>query len=168
MGYIYRANFNDNDNINIDTNTENDNDSITCSCSDSGIDDNSDNESEIYTDSDSCSEIEDDFSKTRIDDYYSKREIYYVNELQEEEIGLIPIIDGELWNVNPEWDKEGSAPLLHDKGAIGGLFRAMLGWNGDPTLLEFLTWASYLTIMGILVRKDTVPHTPAEEKEPLN
>ncbi len=91
-----------------------------------------------------------------------------VHELQEDEIGLIPIIDEELWNVNPEWDKEGSAPLLHDKGAIGGLFRATLGWNGDPTLLEFLTWASYLTIMGILVRKDTVPHTPAEEKKPLN
>ena len=83
-----------------------------------------------------------------------------VHELQEE--GLIPIIDGELWDVNPEWDSTGSPPLLHDKGAIGGLFRATFGWNGDPTLLEFFSWLTYLGLMGALVKRDTEAHTPAE------
>ena len=81
-----------------------------------------------------------------------------VHELQEEDAGIIPIIDEELWNVNPEWDKTGEAPLLHDKGAIGGLFRAMLGWNGDPTLLEFVTWVAYLGTLGYILKRNSSDH----------
>ena len=70
-----------------------------------------------------------------------------VHELQEDDAGLIPVINEEIWDLNPEWDGEGDAPALHDKGTIGGIFRAMIGWNGDPTLLEFITWVSYLGVM---------------------
>ena len=76
-----------------------------------------------------------------------------VHELQEEDAGLIPVINEELWDVNPEWDGEGDAPILHDKGAIGGIFRAMIGWNGDPTLLEFASWVAYLGVMYGLINR---------------
>ena len=90
-----------------------------------------------------------------------------VHELQEEDAGWIPVIDDEFWNVNPEWDGTGEAPILHDKGLIGGLLRATIGWNGDPTMLEFFTWLGYLSVMGILYKRDTDAHTPAEESSPL-
>jgi len=90
-----------------------------------------------------------------------------IHELQEEEAGWIPVIDDEFWNVNPDWDGTGEAPILHDKGLIGGLLRATIGWNGDPTMLEFFTWLGYLSVMGILYKRDTEAHTPAEESVPL-
>ena len=90
-----------------------------------------------------------------------------VHELQEDEVGLIPVYDDEFWNVNPQWDGTGDAPILHDKGMVGGTLRAVLGWNGDPTMLEFFTWAGYLTVMGILYKRDTESHTPAEESQSL-
>lgn len=91
-----------------------------------------------------------------------------VHELQEEDAGIIPVYNEEIWNVNPEWDGTGNAPVMHDKGAVGGMMRAMVGWNGDPTMLEFFTWMGYLSVMGILYKRDTDAHTPAEESEPLN
>ena len=91
-----------------------------------------------------------------------------VHELQEDDAGIIPVYNEEIWNVNPDWDGSGDAPVMHDKGAIGGMMRATIGWNGDPTMLEFFTWIGYLSIMGILYKRDTDAHTPAEESEPLN
>ena len=91
-----------------------------------------------------------------------------VHELQADNVGLIPVFDDELWNVNPDWDGTGDAPVLHDKGLIGGMLRATIGWNGDPTMLEFFTWVGYLVAMGFLYKRDTDAHSPAEETEPLN
>ena len=91
-----------------------------------------------------------------------------VHELQEDSIGLIPVIKDEIWNVNPEWDGIGDAPALHDKGLIGGLMKSTIGWNGNPSMLEFFTWAGYLSVMGIIYKRDTEAHTPVEESEPLN
>ena len=31
-------------------------------------------------------------------------------------------------------------PIMHDKGAIGGLLKGFFGYNGDPSLIEFVTW----------------------------
>jgi high-affinity iron transporter len=76
-----------------------------------------------------------------------------VHELQEEDAGMIPVYNEEIWDLNPEWDGEGTAPVLHDKGTIGGLFRALIGWNGDPTLLEFCSWVGYLGAMFAIMKK---------------
>ena len=29
---------------------------------------------------------------------------------------------------------------MHDKGAVGGLLKGFFGYNGDPSLIEFITW----------------------------
>jgi len=90
-----------------------------------------------------------------------------IHELQEDNVNIIPIIKDEIWDVNPEWDGVGDAPALHDKGSVGGLLTATVGWNGNPSMLEFITWIGYLSVMGIIYKKDTDSHTPVEESEPL-
>ncbi|MBI44665.1 MAG: hypothetical protein CMG66_00690 [Candidatus Marinimicrobia bacterium] len=39
-----------------------------------------------------------------------------------------------------------SYPLLHDKGRIGQLVKGFFGYNGDPSLIEFVIWL--LSILG--------------------
>ena len=63
------------------------------------------------------------------------------HELQE--AGVAPVVVEEVWDVNPEVDSETTYPLLHEKGAIGGIFKALFGWNGNPSLLEVLAWCGY-------------------------
>jgi len=52
-----------------------------------------------------------------------------------------------IWDINPSKNKDGSYPLFHDKGAIGGLFKGFFGYNGDPSLIEFVTWI--ISIIGL-------------------
>ena len=52
-----------------------------------------------------------------------------------------------IWDVNPSKNSDGTYPAFHDKGAIGGLLKGFFGYNGDPSLVEFLTWI--LSIIGL-------------------
>ena len=52
-----------------------------------------------------------------------------------------------IWDINPPKNNDGSYPILHDKGAIGGLLKGFFGYNGDPSLIEFITWL--LSIVGL-------------------
>ena len=52
-----------------------------------------------------------------------------------------------IWDINPQKNSDGSYPILHDKGAIGGLIKGFFGYNGDPSLIEFVTWI--LSIIGL-------------------
>ena len=52
-----------------------------------------------------------------------------------------------IWNINPSKNDDGSYPALHDKGAIGGLLKGFFGYNGDPSLIEFITWL--ISILGL-------------------
>ena len=72
---------------------------------------------------------------------------YGVHELQE--AGLLLIGPIEVWNINPPVLPDGSYPLLHDKGAIGGLAKALLGYNGNPSALEVVAYVSYLLIVSL-------------------
>ncbi len=67
---------------------------------------------------------------------------YGIHELQE--AGLLLIGPIEVWNINPPLLPDGSYPLLHDKGAIGGLAKALFGYNGNPSALEVVAYAVYL------------------------
>ncbi|MBE0527543.1 MAG: FTR1 family protein, partial [Candidatus Thorarchaeota archaeon] len=59
---------------------------------------------------------------------------YGIHELQE--AGLLLIGPIEIWNINPPLLLDGSYPLLHDNGAIGGLAKSLFGYNGNPSALE--------------------------------
>tara|TARA_B100001250_G_scaffold412961_1_gene445589 strand:+ start:104 stop:1045 length:942 start_codon:yes stop_codon:yes gene_type:complete len=45
-----------------------------------------------------------------------------------------------IWDVNPPKNEDGSYPVFHDKGAIGGLMKGLFGYNGDPSLIELIAW----------------------------
>ena len=66
-----------------------------------------------------------------------------VHELQEAH--LLPVIVEHVWDINPEVVQEGVYPLLHEKGAIGAIFKGLFGYNGNPTLLEVITYLIYIT-----------------------
>jgi len=40
-----------------------------------------------------------------------------------------------LWDLNP---------ARHEDGAIGGLAKALFGWNDAPSAIELAGWAAYL------------------------
>jgi high-affinity iron transporter len=60
------------------------------------------------------------------------------------EAGALPGIVDPLWNLNPSARADGSLPLFHEDGAIGGILKGLFGWNGDPSALEVIGWGAYL------------------------
>ena len=69
---------------------------------------------------------------------------YGVHEL--ESAGVIKDF-GRLWDINPPQLTDGSYPLFHDKGYIGGLFKGLFGYNGDPSAIELFAWL--VTTLGL-------------------
>ncbi|TET07932.1 MAG: hypothetical protein E3J86_11725 [Candidatus Thorarchaeota archaeon] len=69
---------------------------------------------------------------------------YGIHELQE--AGLLLIGPIEVWDINPPLLPDGSYPWLHEKGAIGSLAKALLGYNGNPSALEVTAYFGYLAI----------------------
>ena len=56
------------------------------------------------------------------------------------------------WDINPE--KVGdNYPIFHDKGSIGGLIKGFFGYNGDPSLIEFITWIISMVGLNFLYQK---------------
>lgn len=66
-----------------------------------------------------------------------------VHELQEAK--LVPVIVEQVWDINPQVIYEGIYPLFHEKGAMGALFKGLFGYNGNPSLLEVITYLLYIT-----------------------
>ena len=67
---------------------------------------------------------------------------YGIHELQEAKI--IPTIIEHVYDINPHVVKEGVYPVLHEKGAIGSIFKGLLGYNGNPSLIEVIAYIAYL------------------------
>jgi len=74
-----------------------------------------------------------------------------IHEFQEAEV--VPIIKEHIWDINPELNADGSYPILHEKGIIGGILRGLVGYNGNPNLLEVIVWIAYLGVMGTIYYK---------------
>lgn len=62
-----------------------------------------------------------------------------IHELQE--AALVPVIVEHVWNINP---------ILDENGTIGIFLRALLGYNGNPSLVEVIVYAAYLFLIGVL------------------
>ncbi len=72
---------------------------------------------------------------------------YGIHELQE--AGLFLIGPLEVWNINPPQLPDGSYPLLHEKGFIGAMFKALFGYNGNPSALEVIVYVGYLVVLSL-------------------
>jgi|TARA_B110000467_G_scaffold45723_1_gene41845 high-affinity iron transporter len=62
---------------------------------------------------------------------------------------------GRFWDINPAKNLDGSYPLFHDKGMVGSLFKGFFGYNGNPSLIEFIAWLMTLVTMGYSWKKIT-------------
>lgn len=58
-----------------------------------------------------------------------------------------------VWDINPSKNNDGSYPALHDKGSIGGLLKGFFGYNGDPSLIELITWILSMIGLNYLYQK---------------
>lgn len=70
-----------------------------------------------------------------------------------QEADLLPIYVENLFDINPELNIDGSYPLLHEKGTIGTILKGLFGYNGNPSLLEIISYLSYLILISIIWRK---------------
>tara|TARA_Y100000996_G_scaffold123265_1_gene92795 strand:- start:3174 stop:4115 length:942 start_codon:yes stop_codon:yes gene_type:complete len=58
-----------------------------------------------------------------------------------------------IWDINPSKNDDGTYPAFHDKGSIGGLVKGFFGYNGDPSLIEFITWIVSMIGLNFLYQK---------------
>jgi high-affinity iron transporter len=71
-----------------------------------------------------------------------------VHELQE--AGIVPIVVEHIWDINPAVNLDGGYSALHEKGLIGSIFVNLFGYNGNPSLLEALSYFAYLILVFLL------------------
>ncbi len=64
---------------------------------------------------------------------------YGLHELQE--LGVVPTIMEHLWDTNS---------VLDEKVGVGAFLKALLGYNGNPSLIEVVAYWTYLTVVGWL------------------
>ncbi len=65
------------------------------------------------------------------------------------EASLLPAVVDPLYNINP---------ILSDKSTLGALLKGLLGYNGNPALIETLAYVIYLASVGWLTaRSETGP-----------
>ena len=63
-----------------------------------------------------------------------------VHEFQE--AGLLPITIEHMWDINP---------ILDESSTVGRMLQALFGYNGNPSLLEVLSYLAYGLSVGIVV-----------------
>ncbi|MFQ6058328.1 MAG: iron uptake transporter permease EfeU [Anaerolineae bacterium] len=64
-----------------------------------------------------------------------------VHEFQE--AGLIPVIIEHVWDINH---------ILNEKSTLGSILKSLLGYNGNPSLMEVLSYIGYYVVVLSLVR----------------
>ena len=62
-----------------------------------------------------------------------------IHELQE--AGWLPLLENTAFDITSS---------LSDEGGVGAIFRGLIGYNADPTVLEVLAWFGYLIVVGAL------------------
>jgi high-affinity iron transporter len=77
------------------------------------------------------------------------------------EAGVLPSGIEHVWDVNPPPNPDGSFPLLHENGTIGGILKGLFGWRGSPSLVEivvYLLFAACAATMWIWAARRRVPN----------
>lgn len=77
---------------------------------------------------------------------------YGVHELIE--AGLLPPIIDHVWDINPP----SITHPLHEKGAIGSLLKALVGYDGNPELLRLIVYVGYWLVIGYYLLKTYAPN----------
>jgi high-affinity iron transporter len=72
-----------------------------------------------------------------------------VHELNE--VGIIPPVLEEIWDINPPVNPDGTYPLLHEKGLLGSGLKSLFGYNGNPSLTEVIAYFAYWAVVGMFI-----------------
>jgi high-affinity iron transporter len=73
-----------------------------------------------------------------------------IHEFQEAKV--LPTYVEHVFDINPPLNDDGSYPLMHEKGTVGGILKGLFGYNGNPSLIEILSYLSYLLLIFILYK----------------
>jgi high-affinity iron transporter len=76
---------------------------------------------------------------------------YGIHELIEAGEGMgvnFGVLGEKPFNINPPVNPDGSYPLLHEKGVIGSILKALIGFDGDPEWLRIIVYIGYWVAIG--------------------
>jgi high-affinity iron transporter len=86
---------------------------------------------------------------------------YGVHELIEagEGSGLdFGVLGEKPFDINPPVNDDGTFPLLHEKGIIGSILKALVGYDGNPEWLRIIVYLGYWMVIGsFLYTQSRVP-----------
>ena len=85
---------------------------------------------------------------------------YGVHELLEagEHSGMDFGFFGEKpYDINPALNPDGSYPALHEKGIIGSILKALVGYDGNPEWLRIIVYLGYWIVIGTYLYKQYRP-----------
>jgi len=74
-----------------------------------------------------------------------------VHELQE--AGVLPMIVEHVWDINH---------ILDERGPVGTLLKVLFGYNGNPSLLEVITYGVYFIVIGVASWRQGRAMVPAD------
>ena len=69
------------------------------------------------------------------------------------EAGLMPALMDPIYNINA---------VLSDKSTLGQVFKSLLGYNGNPALIETLAYVGYLALVGWFILGRSRPKPAAQ------
>jgi high-affinity iron transporter len=58
------------------------------------------------------------------------------------------------FDINPPVNPDGSYPLLHEKGILGSVLKALVGYDGNPEWLRIFVYLGYWVIVGTYVYRE--------------
>lgn len=74
-----------------------------------------------------------------------------VHELQEAKV--VPTSIEHIYNITPAMNADGSYPLMHEKGAVGGLLKGLVGYDTSPSLEQAFAYFAYLGCVYLAYRR---------------
>lgn len=63
------------------------------------------------------------------------------------------VLGQQAFNINPPMNPDGTYPLLHEKGAIGSILKALVGYDGNPEWMRISVYFGYWLIVGTYLLK---------------
>jgi high-affinity iron transporter len=79
---------------------------------------------------------------------------YGVHELIEagEHMGYdFGVLGEKPYDINPPVNPDGTFPALHEKGVVGSILKALIGYDGNPEWLRIIVYLGYWLVIGTYV-----------------